>query len=216
MSLLLSLALASPPQRPPVAEAPPEAGEAAPGSLLSPAIEARITDRRAVGALVTVHVDEQTIARVEAQTNTSISSNQSGSVDRAFGLVGKWKQNNTTVVADSGDDGIGYGTTREGDFAGAGDTSRNSSTQAVLTCEVIEVLPGGRLRIWGYKAVTANGETQYLEVSGVVREEDIDLNNVVVSARMAEANIDLTGEGVVDDRQEPGAGTRIIDQLWPF
>ena len=47
-------------------------------------------------------------------------------------------------------------------------------------------------------------------------EEDIDLNNVVPSARIAQAEIQLTGSGVVDDRQEPGPATRVIDNFWPF
>ncbi len=215
MFFLISVSFAGPPERP-VVDYDPVANQAAPGSLLSPEVEARITERRSVGNLVTVQIDEKTIASVEAETKTSVTSTQDGSVDSAFGVVGQWRRDNPNMEHNQDDGGIGYATDRNGEFSGSGDTSRNSSTQAVITCEVIEVLPGGRLRIWGYKAVRANGETQYLEVSGVVREEDIDLNNVVVSARMAEANIELTGEGVIDDRQEPGVGTRVIDNLWPF
>jgi flagellar L-ring protein FlgH len=214
-SSLIALALAGPPERPVVVS--PQAVETPTraGSLLTPQATARVTDQPIVGSLVTVHVDEKTIAKVSAATNTNVTSNTSGSVDRAFGLVGRLKGQNDNLANDEGE-GIGFSAGRAGDFDGSGDTSRDSSTQAVLTCEVIEVRADGVLRIWGYKAITANGETQYLEVEGLVREEDIDLNNIVPSARIARAEIHLTGEGVIDDRQEPGAATRVIDTVWPF
>lgn len=218
MFSLIAMALAGPPQRP-VIEQPEDFPEPTrSGSLLTPEATARVTDQPIVGSLVTVHIDEQTIARVQAETNTSVDSSTSGQVDSAFGLVGKWRDNSPALRAEGGEDGagVGFAAGREGEFTGTGDTSRNSNTQAVLTCEVIEIRQNGVLRIWGYKAITANGETQYLEVQGLVREEDIDLNNVVPSARIAQAEIQLTGSGVVDDRQEPGPATRVIDNFWPF
>ena len=116
----------------------------------------------------------------------------------------------------AGGDGIGVDVESGSGTSGKGDTSRNALTEAVLTCEVIEVLPGGRLHIWGYKTITANRETQYLVVDALVREEDIGLDNVVMSARLARATIEITGSGVVADKQVTGAGQRFFDHIWPF
>jgi hypothetical protein len=44
----------------------------------------------------------------------------------------------------------------------------------------------------------------------VVRARDIQLNNMVGSDLLADAKIEVTGNGVVADKQGPGIGTRIL------
>jgi len=61
-----------------------------------------------------------------------------------------------------------------------------------------------------------NNETQFIYVQGLVRPEDISSTNVVLSTFIAEARIELTGEGVVSDKQRVGWLTRILDYVWPF
>jgi flagellar L-ring protein precursor FlgH len=101
-------------------------------------------------------------------------------------------------------------------YAGTGGTSRGSAIQTSLTTEVIEVLPNGNLRLWGYKKVRVNRETQYVVITGVVRPRDIQMDNTVVSERLSEAEFEITGSGVVGDKQGPGVLARALDWLWPF
>jgi flagellar L-ring protein precursor FlgH len=105
---------------------------------------------------------------------------------------------------------------RAGRHDGRAETSRTGTLLANVTCQVIEVLPNGNLRIHGTKQVRVNRETQYLLIDGVVRPRDILLDNTVLSDLIAEARIEFTGAGVLADKQGPGWGTRAADTLWPF
>ncbi|MEQ1508048.1 MAG: flagellar basal body L-ring protein FlgH, partial [Myxococcota bacterium] len=101
-------------------------------------------------------------------------------------------------------------------FSGSGATSRGSAISTMLTTEVIEVMPNGNLRLWGYKKVRVNRETQYVVITGVVRPRDIQMDNTVVSDRLSEAEFEITGTGVVADKQGPGVLSRVLDALGPF
>ena len=55
-----------------------------------------------------------------------------------------------------------------------------------------------------------------MDVRGLVRQRDIAANNTVNSSSLAEAQIEVYGEGVLADKQRPGWMTRILDHIWPF
>ena len=65
-------------------------------------------------------------------------------------------------------------------------------------------MPNGNLLIRGSRQVQVNNENQFIRVEGLVRPEDISSNNIVLSTFMAEAKIELTGQGVVSDKQQSG------------
>ena len=77
-------------------------------------------------------------------------------------------------------------------------------------------MPNGNLAIWGSRQVQVNNENQYIHIQGVIRPEDISANNVVLSTFVADAKIELSGQGVVSDKQRTGWLTRILDYVWPF
>jgi flagellar L-ring protein precursor FlgH len=85
-----------------------------------------------------------------------------------------------------------------------------------MTAQVIQVLPNRRLVIEGHTQVRVNNENQIIKVQGIIRMEDIDTTNTILSTSIAEAKIELSGEGIVSDKQRPGWFTRILDWVWPF
>lgn len=101
-------------------------------------------------------------------------------------------------------------------FGGKGATSRADTLTGTMSVHVTEVLPNGDLRIEGHREVTVNGETQTMTLSGVVRRVDVDTRNTVLSTAIADAKIEYTGLGVVNDVQHPGWLVRILDWLYPF
>jgi flagellar L-ring protein precursor FlgH len=166
---------------------------------------------RQIGDLVTVEIVENTTTSLDANTSLSRDSQASAAVTALLGAE-------KTITAAHPDMGgaisIGGGTTTT--YAGDGATSRGSAISTSLTCEVIEVLANGNLRLWGYKKVRVNRETQYVVISGVVRPRDIQMDNTVTSDRLSDAEFEITGTGVVADKQGPGIVSRILDHLWPF
>ena len=90
--------------------------------------------------------------------------------------------------------GLGYETESKHGFEGQGTTSRAGTLQGRLTCRVLEVMRNGTLKVWGYKQVRSNRETQYLVVEGLARPLDIAADNTIQSSLLAEAKIDSTGQ----------------------
>lgn len=101
-------------------------------------------------------------------------------------------------------------------FGGKGATSRSDTLTGMISAIVTEVLPNGDLRIEGHREVTINSEKQTMTIRGVVRRVDVDTKNTVLSSAIADAKIEYTGLGVVDDVQRPGWLVRILDWLYPF
>ena len=85
-----------------------------------------------------------------------------------------------------------------------------------MSAVVTEVLPNGDLRIAGRREVTVNSEKQVMVLSGIVRRVDVDTRNTVLSSAIADAKIEYSGLGVVDDVQRPGWLNRILNWIYPF
>jgi len=159
---------------------------------------------RNVGDIVTINVVESATASKNATTKTSRESE----------LAASW----TGVLKKITGDWIG-GEVKAGfdnSFDGKGETTRSSQLAAYITAQVIQVLPNGYLVIQGHRQVRVNNENQIINVQGVIRTEDINANNIVLSTYIADARIELIGEGVVSDKQRPGWLARILDWVWPF
>jgi flagellar L-ring protein precursor FlgH len=101
-------------------------------------------------------------------------------------------------------------------FEGKGETTRNTTLTATVASRVVRMLPGRVMQVEGARRVRVNNETQILVVRGLVRARDIQSDNSVPSSSLAEAQIELYGEGVLADKQRPGWLTRILDNVWPF
>ena len=104
----------------------------------------------------------------------------------------------------------------ENDFDGKGETTRSSQLNTYITAQVIQVFANGNLVIQGSRQVQVNNENQFINVQGVIRPEDISAGNIILSTYIAEAKIELSGQGAVSDKQKPGWFARILDWVWPF
>jgi len=100
--------------------------------------------------------------------------------------------------------------------AGAGDMSANDTFTATVSSIVVAVNPSGTLSIRGDRQVRVNGEDDTIRLSGVVRPEDLDSNNAVSSALIANLQVSMVGSGQIRDQQGAGVGSRVFDWIWPF
>jgi flagellar L-ring protein precursor FlgH len=81
---------------------------------------------------------------------------------------------------------------------------------------VRKVLPNGDLYAEGTKVVMVGAEEHHVYISGVIRPQDIALDGTVSSGRVADAEIEFTGRGDINDTQRPGWLSRLFKKLWPF
>jgi len=101
-------------------------------------------------------------------------------------------------------------------FSGEGGTERNDNLEATVSAIVTDVMQNGNLVIYGHQTVTLNNEASVLTVQGIVRPSDLDVDNSILSSRIANARIEFTGSGVITDKQHPGWANRIFSWVWPF
>ncbi len=178
------------------------------------------TKARKLNDLVTIKVVENISGTNDAQTNSSRDSQSSYGIDNffgmnldfnlqnAFGLKTLYRDNN--VFAPSAKGGS------KSDFKGKGDTQRSGRLIGVITAKVVEVLPNGNLIIESRKEILINNEKQILTVRGIIRPEDIEQDNTILSSKVADAEIYYMGEGIIGEKQKPGWLTNLFDKIWPF
>jgi flagellar L-ring protein precursor FlgH len=171
------------------------------------------TDNKAryVNDIVTIIIDESSSGQNQASTNTSRNSASNSDISAFLGM-------DTSIVNSNANLGgkIAVGGTSVNTLKGAGDTSRVGKLQARLTARVVKVLDNSNLLIEGRRQLTLNAEDEFIVITGVIRSEDITVDNTVLSSNMADARILYTGSGVLTDKQHPGWMTRALDWGWPF
>jgi len=161
-----------------------------------------------VGDVITVRIVENAQASNTADTDLSRSSSAKAGISSFFG------KKKFLDLFKLGDELLN--SSAENEHKGAGSTTRSGQLTATLTAVVREVLPNGNLVIQGTRELLVNHEQQFITLTGMVRPQDIDRDNVVVSSQLADANITIGGLGVVADKQRSGWGTWIFDFVWPF
>lgn len=181
---------------------------------------------RRAGDLVTVIVREDVRAEGSARTDLSRDSSVEAGLASDVGLADLVAEGIEDVVGLLGVDAPGtrepgaeVNTLRSSNsngFQGEGTTERRGRFTAVITCRVVEVLPGNVFHIRGRRSLLVNHEEQLVTLEALVRTEDIGIDNTVPSAALAEARLTLDGIGVVDDKQRPGWLARAMDWLYPF
>lgn len=164
---------------------------------------------RRVNDLLTILITERSTASKKATTNTGRDSSADYSVENALNM----KVDNFPVFNDLSKGVKGSG---KSDFKGKGDTTREGKLSATITAKVIEVLPNSNLVIESRKEVVVNNEKEIIVLRGIVRPDDISPNNTVLSQYVADAQIYLVGDGVLDDKQSQGWLVRFLDKVWPF
>ncbi len=185
-----------------------------PGSLYDPdGANLLFADARArrVGDIVLVKVVETTLAKNKASTTADKASSTDLGVSAFLGkdslpLIPGAEVGGSSLV----------GATSSNKFEGDGETKRESSITTTVAARVTRVLGGGLMEVAGARETRVNGETQIVLVQGVARDRDIDADNTIKSTSLAEARIELYGEGVLAEKQRPGWLARMLDNVWPF
>ncbi|MEZ0604626.1 flagellar basal body L-ring protein FlgH [Paraburkholderia sp. IW21] len=154
-------------------------------------------DRRASkpGDIVTILVYENSSASNTADTSTNTNFGLNGSV--------------STLYAGNNRLQLGTGDT----YGGRGQIQRTGRLLAQISATVADVAPNGDLIVAGDQNIDVNGEKTKIHLKGRVRPVDLAQNNTVQSSRLADAQIDYTGDGFITDRSRPGLIPRLFAWL---
>lgn len=172
------------------------------------------TRARRLNDLVTIRVLETIAGSGKADTATGRKSEVDAKVDTIFGIPNDLNFRNL----------FGRGNTfspsvkgsMESDFKGSGETTREGKLIGTITAKVVEVMPNGNLVIESRKEITINHEKQILVLRGMIRTEDVMVDNTVLSSKVANAEVFFVGDGIIQDKQRPGWLARFLDKVWPF
>ncbi len=185
---------------------PPASAESvATGSLYNPASFTGLTsDRRArrVGDLLTIRLVERTQARKSATADSNREGNTSVTLPDAppFSLVPK---------------GLTQGGSIQG-FRGSGTAAQDNLLSGEITVTVARVLPGGVLMVAGEKRLTLNRGEEQVQLTGLVRIDDLGPDNSIPSTRVADARIRYSGSGQVADQSRQGWLARFFAKVVPL
>ncbi len=170
-------------------------------------------DQRAanVGDLVTVLVKITDSASLKNDTTATRSGNQGFGLPNLFGLEAAIPH----VLAGAAAASLLTGNGNSGN-TGAAELKRNETIQLRLAGVITQVLPNGNLVVAARQEVRVGSELRELQVSGVIRSQDIASDNTVLHDRMAEARIAYGGRGQLTDVQTPRWGQQVMDIILPF
>jgi flagellar L-ring protein precursor FlgH len=182
-----------------------------PNALWRNGSRAFFKDQRAaqVGDIVTVLVNMTDSANLKNVTNASRDSAESAGMPNFFGME---KLLPKTIVDPSKLLSISSGNNNNG----TGQIQRNEAVTLRLAGVITQVLPNGNLVVAARQEVRVNSELRELQVSGVIRPQDIASDNTVQHDRMAEARISYGGRGQLMDVQRARWGQQVMDVLLPF
>ena len=99
---------------------------------------------------------------------------------------------------------------------GSGVADQQASLSGSVAVTVVEILANGNLVVRGEKKLGLSEGTEVIQVSGVIRPQDIGPNGTVQSLRLANAQISYRGSGDLAVASKPGWGTSALMKFWPF
>jgi flagellar L-ring protein precursor FlgH len=98
-----------------------------------------------------------------------------------------------------------------------GQSATNSSITTTLGGEVVDVLPNGMLVIQVVRQLSFSQQTQLIRLRGLVRPEDVNAQNQVMSTAITDMELEVQGKGIVNDatyRQNPVV--RFLEKILVF
>jgi len=117
--------------------------------------------------------------------------------------------------ADLGEFGISAESSNE--LKGKADYKDERSFVDSVTVVVVDILPtNGNLVVMGTRERNIAGDIQTIEVSGIVRINDIAFGNTVKSEQVANFRIVSRNKGVAEPYNRQGWLGRVFDIVWPF
>ena len=164
-----------------------------------------------IGDLLTVDISIADAAKISDTSKRSRDNSDNAGASNFFGLEGS-----LATLLPKADPGKLVNMASTTSNTGTGSVDRSEKINLTLAAIVTQVLPNGNMVIRGHQQVRVNNELRDLQISGIVRTEDITSANTVDLSQIAEARISYGGKGQITDVQQPPYGQQLYDILMPF
>ncbi len=106
---------------------------------------------------------------------------------------------------------VGLGLSSDND--GSGKTIRKGSATTSLSAVISNVLPNNMIEITGEQNLMVNNENQKVTITGIARYVDISKDNTLSSKRIANAKVEIQGNGDINTTQEMGLVATVLRWL---
>jgi len=101
-------------------------------------------------------------------------------------------------------------------FTGKGEAAQSNALSGEVSVTVAEIYPNGTMLVRGEKLINLNRGDEFVRISGLVRQSDVNADNRVPSTRVADARITYTGKGDVARASRQGWLQHFFSILSPF
>ncbi len=172
---------------------------------------------RNVGDLLTIKIDEKSSLSRDTDRDmnkdTSRSANMAGTLNLGD-IAGRNVASKSAHTFDFAK--LDFASNSSNKFQGGSKVSADRSITDYITVTVEDVLPNGNLLVVGKRMRTIIGETQMLQISGVVRPNDIAFDNTINSSKVADFHLVWTTDSAEKNFTNPGWLGRIANFMNPF
>lgn len=104
----------------------------------------------------------------------------------------------------------------ESSFNGRGDAAQRSTLNGAVAVTIAEVRPNGTALVVGEKQLLLSQGDEWVQFAGIIRLADIDVDNRLLSSKVADAQIIYSGEGAIQQASRPGWLSRFFGAISPF
>ena len=104
----------------------------------------------------------------------------------------------------------------QGSFSGKGEAGQRSALSGAVAVTIAELRANGTARVTGEKQMLLSQGDEWVQLAGIIRLSDIDVDNRLPSSALADAQIIYSGKGAVQQASRPGWLSRFFGQISPF
>lgn len=170
-----------------------------------------------IGDVLTVVLEEKTVASKSAKTSTDKSTEFDIENPVILGGVPSFDLPGILLNTPNGKNDLSANLSAERNFEGQGDSSQSNSLNGNITVTIADVLPNGNLVVRGEKWLTLNQGEEFIQISGIVRPQDVSTSNTVLSTQLADARITYAGKGALAESNRMGWLARFFNHpIFPF
>lgn len=104
----------------------------------------------------------------------------------------------------------------QGSFSGQGNAAQQSQLNGTVAVTIAAIYPNGTAEVVGEKQMSLSQGDEWIQFAGRIRLIDIDAENRLSSAQVANARIIYEGNGSVQRASRPGWLSRFFSMITPF